>query len=285
MHVIFNSWIVAQMEFYYVVDSGVARMGNKLICLNLGFIRCMVQQHADPNQWHAAICIDTMEVMKPMDIVFKWPSMSLIIDNADAYPTLNDLDFSLDGRFLVSLEGGPCRIWDVKSATVVASLLRENFHFIYLSFTSCRFSVNGNGSQILYITSMRDRGGSIVSFDTSSWTRVSPKHVVPNPISVFSVSPDTEHLAINTRVTSIIKKAHLGLVTALKFSEDSRLLVSASMDSSVRVTNVEEDMTLEVIRFIYLSNIWLFAYVIMMIAIIFLLAYYHWNDKPLPFAY
>ncbi|KAI3937615.1 hypothetical protein MKW92_024855, partial [Papaver armeniacum] len=58
------------------------------------------------------------------------------------------------------------------------------------------FSVNGNGSRILYITTMRDRGGSIVSFDTSSWNRVSSKHVVPDPISAFSVSPDREHLAM-----------------------------------------------------------------------------------------
>ncbi|RZC58186.1 hypothetical protein C5167_005485 [Papaver somniferum] len=224
--------------------------------------------------------------------VFKRPSMALIIDKADAHPTLKDLDFSLDGRFLVSLGGGPCRIWDVETATVVASLLRENDEV----FTSCRFSVNGNGTQILYITAMRDRGGSIVSFDTSSWTRMSSKHLVRDPISAFNVSPDGEHLAIgtiqgdvfiykssNTRVASIIKKAHLGLVTALKFSEDSRLLVSASMDSSVRVTKVEEDTTLKglTILVFVLQGFWF----IMMIAIIFLLAYYHWNDKPLPFAY
>ncbi|XP_026386839.1 SEC12-like protein 2 [Papaver somniferum] len=224
--------------------------------------------------------------------VFKWPSMALVIDKADAHPTLKDLDFSLDGRFLVSLGGGPCRIWDVETATVVASLLRENDEV----FTSCRFSVNGNGTQILYITAMRDRGGSIVSFDTSSWTRVSSKNLVRDPISAFNVSPDGEHLAIgtiqgdvfvykssNTRVASIIKKAHLGLVTALKFSEDSRLLVSASMDSSVRVTKVEEDTTLKglTILVFVLQGFWF----IMMIAIIFLLAYYHWNDKPLPFAY
>ncbi|RZC77123.1 hypothetical protein C5167_001309 [Papaver somniferum] len=116
--------------------------------------------------------------------VFKWPSMALIIDKADAHPTLKDLDFSLDGRFLVSLGGGPCLIWDVETTTIVASILRENR------------SLNGNGSQILHVTTMRDRGGSIVSFDTSSWTRVSSKHVVPDPISAFSVSPDGELLAM-----------------------------------------------------------------------------------------
>ncbi|KAI3846870.1 hypothetical protein MKX03_008463 [Papaver bracteatum] len=78
--------------------------------------------------------------------------MALIIDKADAHPTLKDLDF--------------------------------------------RFSLNGNSGQILYITAMRDREGSIVSFDTSLWTRVSSEHVVLDPISGFSVSPDGEHLAM-----------------------------------------------------------------------------------------
>ncbi|KAI3849275.1 hypothetical protein MKX03_001674 [Papaver bracteatum] len=80
--------------------------------------------------------------------------------------------------------------------SLIAYYCLLEFHFIYLSFTSCIFSMNGNGSQILYITAMRDRGGNNVSYDTSPWTRVSSKHVVPNPIFMFSVSPDGEYLSI-----------------------------------------------------------------------------------------
>ncbi|XP_026407208.1 SEC12-like protein 2 [Papaver somniferum] len=213
--------------------------------------------------------------------VFKWPSMEIFIDVADAHSTLKDLDFSLDGKFLVSLGGGPCRIWDVNSSAVVATLQRENDEV----FTSCRFSINSNSTQILYITAMRDRGGSIVSWNTSSWMRMSSKHVVRDPICAFNVSPDGEYLAIGTiqgdlfiykstniRVKSIIKKAHIGLVTVLKFSEDSRLLVSASMDSSARMTKIEEDKThngLSILNFV-LKGLWL----IIFIAIFVILAYY-----------
>ncbi|KAI3940323.1 hypothetical protein MKW98_024730 [Papaver atlanticum] len=222
--------------------------------------------------------------------VFKWPSMEIFIDVADAHSTLKDLDFSLDEKFLVSLGGGPCRIWDVNSSAVVATLQRENDEV----FTSCRFSINSNGTQILYITAMRDRGGSIVSWNTSSWMRMSSKHVVRDPICAFNVSPDGEYLAIGTiqgdlfiykstniRVKSIIKKAHIGLVTVLKFSEDSRLLVSASMDSSARVTKIEEDKThngLSILNFV-LKGLWL----IIFIAVFVILAYYYTNNKPLPF--
>ncbi|CAI9260431.1 unnamed protein product [Lactuca saligna] len=45
---------------------------------------------------------------------------------------------------------------------------------------------------------------------------------------------------VNLRVHSVVKKAHLGLVTALAFSQDSRALVFASLDSSARVTQIKE---------------------------------------------
>ncbi|KAF5180833.1 Sec12-like protein [Thalictrum thalictroides] len=41
------------------------------------------------------------------------------------------------------------------------------------------------------------------------------------------------------RVQTVIKRAHLGIVTVLMFSEDSRSLVSTSFDSSARVTLIE----------------------------------------------
>nr|GFB44766.1 sec12-like protein 2 [Tanacetum cinerariifolium] len=42
------------------------------------------------------------------------------------------------------------------------------------------------------------------------------------------------------KVQTVVKKAHLGLVTALAFSQDSRALASASLDSSARVTQMKE---------------------------------------------
>ncbi|KAI3863851.1 hypothetical protein MKW98_031443, partial [Papaver atlanticum] len=211
---------------------------------NPGFIRCMVQQHEDPNQlWRSWIINITYNIINVNWFLLLGVRMATRESSSGLkIPIFIFLSYSIDGRFLVSLGGGPCLIWDVETAAVVASLLRENDEV----FTSCRFSVNGNGSQILYITTMRDHGGSIVSFDTSSWTRVSSKHVVHDPISAFR--DVWIYKSSNTRVTSIITKAHLGLVTALKFSEDFRLLVSASTDSSVKVTKVEEDTALKVLQ-------------------------------------
>nr|KAJ0197570.1 hypothetical protein LSAT_V11C700363180 [Lactuca sativa] len=41
----------------------------------------------------------------------------------------------------------------------------------------------------------------------------------------------------NMRMHSVVKKPHIGLVTALAFSQDSKALVSASLDSSARLAS------------------------------------------------
>lgn len=177
--------------------------------------------------------------------VFKWPQMEIILDKAEAHPTVKDLDFSFDANFLVSLgSSGPCRVWDLTSLKVVANLSRENGE----TFRFCRFSQNTNNSQILYIATMHDNKGRIACWDCLSWKRVGTSRIVRDSVSSFSVSMDGKLLAIGTpdgdvvvvnsdiQVQKVVKKAHLGIVTAVEFSQDSRALVSASMDSTVRVT-------------------------------------------------
>ncbi|KAF9673993.1 hypothetical protein SADUNF_Sadunf10G0081500 [Salix dunnii] len=183
--------------------------------------------------------------------VFKWPSMEIILNEAQAHASLKDLCFSPDGKFLVSLgQRDRGRVWDVTSSTAVASLPKENDEI----FAACRFSQRSDQTKVLYIAAITDKGASIVIWNTSSWRRVSSKHVAREPVSSFNVSPDGKLLAMgmtqgdvllvnstNLSVKTIIRKAHLGIVTALAFSHDSRALVSASMDSSARVTLIEDN--------------------------------------------
>lgn len=182
--------------------------------------------------------------------VFKWPRMEISLDEANAHASVKDLDFSPDGKFLVSVGSGPCRIWDVSKSTSVASLMKENDEI----FGYCRFSPVNDENQVLYITTMRDQGGSISKWSTTTWKRIRSKRVVRDPVCAFNISPNGKLLAIGTiegdvlivssnnlQVQNVVKKAHLGLVTTLKFSEDSRALLSASMDSRVRVTIIKEE--------------------------------------------
>ncbi|KAJ4973804.1 hypothetical protein NE237_006978 [Protea cynaroides] len=214
--------------------------------------------------------------------VFKWPSMEVILDQADAYSTVKDLDFSSDGKFLVSLgNGGPCRVWDVMSSTVVASLPKESDEI----FGFCRFSQTSDSNQILYTTAVRDRGGSIISWNTSSWMRVRSKQIVRDPICAFDVSADGRFLAVGTvegdilvinstdmKVQTVVRKAHLGLVTTLMFSEDSRALASASMDSSTRVTIIEDQKRQSG------GSMWIVVFIVL----IAILVYFLKTDGALP---
>ncbi|WOG89005.1 hypothetical protein DCAR_0208241 [Daucus carota subsp. sativus] len=182
--------------------------------------------------------------------VFKWPSMDSIIDESNAHASVKDLSFSPDGKFLASVgSSGPGRIWEIASATAIAALQKvkdERFGF-------CRFSHSIENHQVLYVTAMQGKGGSIIKWNTTSWKRISSKHITSDSITAFNVSADGKHLVVGTmegdilvlhsssmRVHTVVKKAHLGIVTSLMFSHDSRALLSTSFDSSARVTLVAD---------------------------------------------
>ncbi|KAL9228784.1 hypothetical protein vseg_004327 [Gypsophila vaccaria] len=182
--------------------------------------------------------------------VFRWPSMEMLLNEEEAYKVVKDLHFSIDGKYLVTLgSGGPCRIWDLTTSATVATLPKENDEI----FRFCRFSQSSDRDQVLYIVAFQGKGVNIISWRTDTWKRISSKQIVRDSVTAFDASIDGKLLAVGTnegdilildslnkRLQMTLKKAHLGLVTALSFSHDSRALCSASMDSSVRVTVVKE---------------------------------------------
>ncbi|CAD6253160.1 unnamed protein product [Miscanthus lutarioriparius] len=180
--------------------------------------------------------------------VFKWPAMASVLTETDTKTSIKDLTISSDDKFVaVNRSSGPCRVWDLQSSEVVASLPREAGEI----FGFCRFCNKTDNSHVLFITAMQGDYGKIVSWNTTSWTRIGSKKITREAISAFAVSPNGALLAIGTIEGSIIivgskdmrtlvtvKKAHLGIVTTLAFSQDSRTLLSTSFDSSARVTSV-----------------------------------------------
>ncbi|XP_010527783.1 PREDICTED: SEC12-like protein 2 [Tarenaya hassleriana] len=207
--------------------------------------------------------------------VFKWPSMKMILNESKAHSSVKDLTFSLSGKFLVSLGAPLCRVWDVSASAAVASLSKEKDEI----FAFCRFFSRNGDDEVLYVAAMTDRGGSVITWDTTSWKRKGAKQITKDAISAFNVSPDGKLLALGTiegnvwvvdsgsmRVKQVVKRAHLGLVTALTFSPDSRGLVSASMDSSARLTLVEEQMGEE-----HGNGWWVALFVVMLAVLVYFL--------------
>ncbi|EFH40326.1 predicted protein [Arabidopsis lyrata subsp. lyrata] len=182
--------------------------------------------------------------------VFEWPSMKVLLNESQAHASVKSLTFSESGKFLVSLGAPLCRVWDVNASAAIASLSKEKDEM----FASCRFSVDSSGNEVLYVAANTEHGGSIITWDTTSWRRRSSKLIKRNnSISAFNVSADGKLLAIGTlegdlliidstkmQTNQVVKKAHLGLVTALTFSPDSRCLVSVSFDSRARLTVIKQ---------------------------------------------
>ncbi|GFP86166.1 putative late blight resistance protein homolog r1a-6 [Phtheirospermum japonicum] len=147
------------------------------------------------------------------------------------------LQVSPDGKFLVSVGSGPARIWNVTTSTPAASLPKQNDEI----FGYARFSRTSDTDQLLAIGTIQ------------------------GDILILSCA--------NMRVQSVVRKAHLGLVTALAFSLDSRALVSASLDSSARVTLIKDNKNKD-----GMISLWTILFVILLAIAI----YYARNKDYLP---
>ncbi|ESQ39991.1 hypothetical protein EUTSA_v10000916mg [Eutrema salsugineum] len=211
--------------------------------------------------------------------IFEWPSMKTLLNESKAHASVKNLTFSESGKFLVSLGAPLCRVWDVKASAAIASLSKEKDEI----FASCKFSVDNAGNEVLYIAANTERGGSIITWDTTSWKRRRSKLIKNNSISAFSVSADGKLLAVGTlegdvliidstrmETNQVAKKAHLGLVTALTFSPDSRCLVSVSFDSRAKLTVIEQTHEKRGIRS------WM---VVLLFVLLYVVSYYFMEAK------
>ncbi|KAK1313698.1 SEC12-like protein 2 [Acorus calamus] len=213
--------------------------------------------------------------------IFKWPSMETILDQSEAHDSVKNLHFSVDTKFLVSLgSSGPCKVWDLASATVVANLSKETGEI----FSNCRFSQSTNNT--LYLTTFRSERGNVMSWSSTSWKRVGLKQIAREPISAFSVSSDGRLLAVGTiegdililnssnmRVQEAVKKAHRGVVTALEFSQDSSALVSSSFDYTARVMLIKDKKGT--------NNTWVLILLILLVILAYFLRTKGFPSSPL----
>lgn len=179
--------------------------------------------------------------------VFLWPTMEEKLYVKDAHKKgLKDADFSLDGTLLATTaDSGPCHIWDVTKDKAVATLEAPQRGSLGL----CRFARDGR--PFLFTTAVRGGCGWVIVWDTRDWKQLGSKKFHEDPISAFAISKNGESLAMGTAggdiaiinvgkmtITQRVKNAHLVFVTAVEFSPSSRAMLSASGDSSARVTQV-----------------------------------------------
>ncbi|KAL1809312.1 hypothetical protein ACET3Z_026302 [Daucus carota] len=120
--------------------------------------------------------------------------------------------------------------WGLKSSEKILSQLEDVGQQLALTFDN-EGSVLAVGGEDLSICS----GGSITKWNTTLWSRISSKHITRDSVTAFNF-----YILPSMQLHTAVKKAHLGIVTYLMFSHDSRALLSTSSDSSARVTLVED---------------------------------------------
>lgn len=180
--------------------------------------------------------------------VFRWPSMSVIINAPKALNSVKDLDISLDSGFLSATgDNTPCLVWDLKTAELVATIEPAKGERLSLS----RFSRHEKRA-FLFITLTKEKKGFIGVWDMTSWKRIGAKRFIAEPITSCAISHHGRRLAIGTnsgdislveidkmKVQQTIKNAHSESVTALEFSPNDKVLLSLSSDCSSRVSALD----------------------------------------------
>jgi len=181
--------------------------------------------------------------------IFRWPSLSLLLDERKAHKSFRDMDISLDSEFLASTStDGSARIWKIDEGVPLLNLTRSSDEKI----ECCCFSRDGK-KPFLFCTLVKGNDILTVVLDICNWKRIGYKRLLRKPISTLSVSLDGKYLALGSRdgdccvvdvktmqVSQLIKKVHLGSpISSIEFCPTERIVISTSHQWGAEVTKLD----------------------------------------------
>lgn len=153
-------------------------------------------------------------------------------------PDWGDCAYSPDGRFVITAKYDGVQIWEANSGRSAGKFTHETKIFTPLAFLRDGSLATGGAD---------GRGIRIWSFPEGRLLRTLDHGV--RALDALAVSPDGKLLAATVRQSRVLLwdleenhrisgPGHADRVTALAFSPDDRILISASDDASVRTWNV-----------------------------------------------
>ncbi|XP_061353422.1 SEC12-like protein 1 [Gastrolobium bilobum] len=180
--------------------------------------------------------------------IMEWPSMHMILDEARAHKSVQDMDFSLDSEFLASTSiDGSARIWKVADGAPVTTLSRNSDEKIEL----CRFSKDGTKPFLFCSVQKGDKSLTAV-YDMSNWNKIGHKKMLKKSASVMSISHDGKYLSLASKDGDICvvevkkmqihhysKRLHLGTpIASLEFCPTERVVLTTSVEWGALVTKL-----------------------------------------------
>lgn len=180
--------------------------------------------------------------------IFEWPSLQVVLDEANAHRSFRDMDFSLDSEFLASTStDGSARIWRTSDGVPLTTLTRKSDEKIEL----CRFSKDGT-KPFLFGTVQQGNKAVTAVWDISTWNKIGHKRLLNKPASIMSISLDGKYLALGSKDGDICvvdvkkmeichwsKRLHLGTcIETLDFCPRERVVLTTSTEWGAVVTKL-----------------------------------------------
>ncbi|KAK9124029.1 hypothetical protein Sjap_013631 [Stephania japonica] len=180
--------------------------------------------------------------------VFKWPSLSILLDEPKAHKSFRDMDYSLDSVFLATTSNdGSARIWNITDGVPLTSLTRDSDEKI----ECCRFSRDGT-KPFLFCTAQKGNKALTYVWDISTWNKIGHKRLLGKPASVLSISVDGKYLALGSKDGDICvvqvkkmeichwsKRLHPGSgISSLEFCPSERAVLTTSIEWGALVTKL-----------------------------------------------
>ncbi|KAM0066892.1 putative transcription factor WD40-like family [Helianthus debilis subsp. tardiflorus] len=122
----------------------------------------------------------------------EWPGMRTIVDESEAHNSVNDMDFSLDSRYLASIyTDGSLRIWDTDNGGAVKFMTRPGSPD---KFELCRFS-RDRTKPYLFCTLQEGYRPATVIWDICTWNIIGVKDLRKHAC-VMSISTGGSYIAL-----------------------------------------------------------------------------------------
>ncbi|KAI8917521.1 WD40-repeat-containing domain protein [Powellomyces hirtus] len=182
-----------------------------------------------------------------------WPDFKLAIPAIDHKGEVADADFDPTGQQLVSITDNNCFVTDTATGKTLWSIENPVMKkTIKSAFRAARFGKRASQGYLFLVINAKDKKRAFIcKWQAQGWKLHRQKAIGNKPVTAFTMSENGELLAFGAADLSVsvlsatglqaiyrVQNAHAFPATALAFSPNAQMLVSASADGTCHIAVV-----------------------------------------------